>query len=235
MLTGELKDRLRSVARLFSDAVKCLFVPRTVGRSIKLGDAADFKYRIMFATTAAAISGGLQALAFQAFGMDYLGSGWDSLLQLLQPVLIVFGTMLIYVPLRLMQLSKIPLSQFMQPQLMASGASSYLMPLTLLPALWYLYQHGTAMPESLAGTQFAVQYCGEKISNYPCLAGVMAVDSSSGSLQNAIAFVLAAWFLVMNLLITNAATGIAIWRLALAFIVMFVSVMFLTDFVTRLM
>jgi hypothetical protein len=124
-------------------------------------------------------------------------------------------------------LSSIPFSHFLQPQLMASGASLIITPLMYVPYFWFLYNYGTDLPKRLTNTSASPHYCdGDKISNFPCLDNVMAIEAPGEPVRALYLLALMVLLAVINVIMTKAATKIAIWRVCLAFLIVAIVAIF---------
>ncbi len=223
MLLELVSEKVRGSVSVFPQAWQYITRPWRTGQNIKLGDKQDLKSRIAFGTKIAAIVTTFQILVYEAVGLNVIGRGWDGVWALLAPALAILWPLLQYIPLRLFRLTNIPASHFLQPQLTASAVSLITVPLQMLPNIWFMIANGNEIPEHIK--PITKNICTDKIESVYCLGGVMSTYPFYNSMTLVLSLCALMIGLIVNWRITKASTGIAYWRLLIAFIALFIVVM----------
>lgn len=229
MFMSFFADRSRPVLGLLGTAWEATVHPVRTGQSIVLGSREDFDRRVTFFISVAGVQLVIQTLFAAALGVSVMPSSVDSIWQFVQPFFAALIFLLLYIPIRLFQWTKLKFAEYFQTAAMSVGPGLFLLPFSLLPAFLVVQNYGKPSADDPRIQSLLMQpggealgYCAPNFDSLLCLGmlgGIAPETAWSASLSMIMSFVL----IVPIFMIIKAGTGIAIWKQVVSFLLVVVA------------
>jgi hypothetical protein len=230
MFMSFFADKSRPVLGVLGTAWEATVHPVRTGKSIVIGSREDFDQRMSFWVKMAGAQLVIQTLVAASLGVSVMPSSFDAFWQFVQPFVAAILFLLLYIPIRLFRWTKLKFAEYFQAAAMSMGPALFQVPFTLLPSIVLVTQLGKpSADDPLLQTILAqpgsepLAYCAPNFDSLLCLnmlGAVVPETAWTGSLNMIMSFVL----IVPILLLIRAATGIAIWKQVVSFVIVVVAI-----------
>lgn len=228
MFMSFFADKSRPVLGVLGTAWEATVHPVRTGKSIVIGSREDFDRRVTFFISVAGLQLVIQTLVAAALGVSVMPSSFDSIWQFVQPFFAALIFLLLYIPIRLLQWTKLKFAEYFQAAAMSVGPGLFLVPFSLLPSILVVQNYGKPSADDPRIQSILTQpggealgYCAPNFDSLLCLSmlgGVAPESAWSAQLNMIMSFVL----IVPIFMIIKAATGIGIWKQVASFVIVVV-------------
>jgi hypothetical protein len=238
MIIEAIFERFKGVLKLLAQGVKVTFFPTRVGREIKLGDKADFNFRLTFFLAMGALAMAMQGVVAASLGLSQMPGSLDAYWEYLQPWgagVLIFAY---YLPMRLFGFTSVKFSEYFQVAAM-NMAPGFLFQLCGALSVFVTFRHyGTPdVNHPLVGDLIqrqdvvGLKQCLPQFDSYYCLS-MLSQYAPEAQWTNYLEIGAFAVWCIIGARLFYAALGVAYWKQIISFwmmVAMLVSALFAVE------
>jgi len=225
MFVDALLDRTKGAFKLLALAFRATFQPYRTGQSIKLGDKADFNFRLTFFLAMGALAMAMQGLVAGAIGLKQMPGSLDVVWEYLQPWFAGVIVLAFYLPLRLFGFTRAKFSEFFQVAATNMGPGIFFQLAGALAVIVTAYHYGVPggdHPQVAALLEHSIiglKQCLPRFDSYYCL-GLLTPHLPKAQWTNYLVIGAFCFWCIAGLRLFRSALGIAYWKQTIAFWIM---------------